>query len=424
MTTVAVIAHRKKTFGGGLDELRSVLAHEGVEPLWYEVPKSKKVPAAAREALAHGADLIFVWGGDGTVQRCLDARRRDRPSPWPSSRPEPPICSRTNLDIPQDIAEAVRIGLHGHRRQLDLGRMNGEAFGVMAGAGLDALMIRDADRGLKDRAGRLAYVWTGLRNVQRPQGDDDDRRRRQPLVRGRSQLRARRQRRHHRRRPHPVRGAEPDDGVLEIGVIEAEGAMQWARVFGRMAVGTVEKSPLTRTTSARKIDVRTKSPMAYELDGGHRGDARRLKIRVRPGAVHICVSRGRRVVSTAAPVPETWELTGDDARETLLHRGRRSLVLDAFQRMRSADGFSHARSTAFLVCMLLVQAIIALVGLAIAVGNTSLSEGIVSSIQSAVPGPAGEFLTNAVSQAPRSGSRSATWLSSWGSSAHSSRARP
>ena len=67
MTTVAVVAHSKKSFGGGLDELRSVLAHEGVEPLWFEVSKSRKAPKAAREAVAKGADLVFVWGGDGMV---------------------------------------------------------------------------------------------------------------------------------------------------------------------------------------------------------------------------------------------------------------------------------------------------------------------------------------------------------------------
>src|SRR5690348_15296852 len=72
--TVAVIAHQKKVLGGGLDELRSVLAHAGVDaPLWYEVPKSKKAPKLARKAIDEGADLLFVWGGDGMVQRCIDA---------------------------------------------------------------------------------------------------------------------------------------------------------------------------------------------------------------------------------------------------------------------------------------------------------------------------------------------------------------
>ena len=27
------------------------------------------------------------------------------------------------------------------------------------------MMIKDADRGLKDKAGRLAYVWTGAKNL-------------------------------------------------------------------------------------------------------------------------------------------------------------------------------------------------------------------------------------------------------------------
>ena len=35
---VAVVAHAGKTLGGGLPELREILAREGVtDPLWYEV---------------------------------------------------------------------------------------------------------------------------------------------------------------------------------------------------------------------------------------------------------------------------------------------------------------------------------------------------------------------------------------------------
>jgi diacylglycerol kinase family enzyme len=74
MPTIAVVAHAGKKLGGGLPELREVLAREGVtEPLWYEVPKSRKAAKCARRALAQGAEVLFVWGGDGTVQRCIDA---------------------------------------------------------------------------------------------------------------------------------------------------------------------------------------------------------------------------------------------------------------------------------------------------------------------------------------------------------------
>jgi hypothetical protein len=46
MPDVAVVAHARKSFGGGLRELRQVLAREGVtDPLWYEVNKSRHAPA-------------------------------------------------------------------------------------------------------------------------------------------------------------------------------------------------------------------------------------------------------------------------------------------------------------------------------------------------------------------------------------------
>ena len=74
MPVVAVVAHAGKTLGGGLPELRRLLAEAGHgDPIWHEVTKSKKAPRRVREALAQGADLIFAWGGDGLVQRCVDA---------------------------------------------------------------------------------------------------------------------------------------------------------------------------------------------------------------------------------------------------------------------------------------------------------------------------------------------------------------
>jgi YihY family inner membrane protein len=104
-------------------------------------------------------------------------------------------------------------------------------------------------------------------------------------------------------------------------------------------------------------------------------------------------------MSTATRVPETWELSGDDARETLLETGRARLVADAFVRLRYADGFSHTRSLAFVIALVLVQGLIALVGFAAAFGNLELSRVIVATIQNAMPGLAGELLTDAVQQA-------------------------
>ena len=109
-------------------------------------------------------------------------------------------------------------------------------------------------------------------------------------------------------------------------------------------------------------------------------------------------------MSTAAKVPETWELTGDDARKTLLETGRVNLVKDAFVRLRAADGFSHARSLAFVTSLVLVQGLVAVVGFTVAFGDLRLSKEIVQAIQTAFPGPVGNLLTDAVDQAQKVGS--------------------
>jgi YihY family inner membrane protein len=58
---------------------------------------------------------------------------------------------------------------------------------------------------------------------------------------------------------------------------------------------------------------------------------------------------------------------------------------------------------AYATSLVFVQGIIALVGLAVAMGNGGFSRVVVRTMQAAVPGPGGELLTNTVQQAQRAG---------------------
>jgi diacylglycerol kinase (ATP) len=292
MTSVAVIAHSRKSLGGGLGELREVLAREGVtHPLWYQVQKSKQASKRARRAAAEGADVVFVWGGDGMVQRSVDALAETDATVAIIPAGTANLLA-TNLGIPKDVAEAVRIGLHGTHRRLDVGKLNGERFAVMAGAGFDARMIRDADRGMKDRVGRLAYIFTGAKNLRGR--------------RVRTRIRVDGEKWFDDAASCVLVGnvgtilggidafehARPDDGRLELGVVTADGILQWARALGRTAIGKAEKSPFVQTTSGKRIDVWMDRPQPYELDGGTRGKSKHLKIRVEPAAIAVCVPDG------------------------------------------------------------------------------------------------------------------------------------
>jgi diacylglycerol kinase family enzyme len=194
-----------------------------------------------------------------------------------------------NLGIPKDLEAAIAVALSGHRRKLDVGCVNGERFTVMAGCGFDALMIRDADRGLKDRFGRAAYVWSGARNL------------RASVVKARVKVDAETW---FKGRLSCVlvgnvgrlfggveafENASPDDGLLNLGIVTATNPVQWARTFGRTALGRADRSPFVRTTVARRIDVRLERKLPYELDGGARKATKRLHIEIEPGGISIAV---------------------------------------------------------------------------------------------------------------------------------------
>lgn len=289
MADVAVVAHSRKSFGGGLPELRRVLALEGVtDPLWFEVKKSRQAPKYARRAAAKGADVVFVWGGDGTVQRCINAVAGTDTAVAILPAGTANLLA-SNLNVKPDLTEAVMIGLHGDRRRLDTGSVNGERFAVMAGAGFDARMIADADRGAKDRLGRAAYLVTGIRNLRarrvRATIEVDGKR----FFKGKVScvLTA---------NVGKILGgvevfpqAQPDDGRLEFGVVTAKNPVQWARTFARMARGQAAVSPFVKVTQGKKFRIRFDRKVRYELDGGARKASKKLRIKVHPGSVTICV---------------------------------------------------------------------------------------------------------------------------------------
>jgi len=284
-----VVAHSGKAIGGGLPELRETLAVAGVdEPIWFEVPKSKLAPKQVRKALALGADLIFVWGGDGMVQRCVDAMAGSDAAlaivPAGTAN-----LFASNLEIPKDIAAAVAVGFDGERHRFDVGKINGERFAVMAGAGLDALMIHDADGPLKDRLGRAAYVLTGAKNIAHGRVGTRVRIDGQKWFAGKTSCVLVGNVGKIMGNVAAFPDASADDGLLEIGIVTAKGRWQWSRTLARTAVGSAAASPFVETARGRKFDIRFAKAIPYELDGGDRKKTKRLRIKVCPHALTVCV---------------------------------------------------------------------------------------------------------------------------------------
>ena len=236
-----------------------------------------------------GAELIFVWGGDGMVQRCVDvlAGTTVKLAILPAGTAN---LFATNLGIPKDVERAVAVGLRGERRSLDVGRFNGERFAVMAGAGFDAAMIRDAgEGGLKERLGRVAYVWTGSKNLRskpfRATIEVDG----AAWYKGKASCILLGNVGKLFGGVEVFEDARPDDGKLELGIVTAEGLLEWGRMLARTAVGTPSKSPFAQTTKGSSVKVKLSRNVLYELDGGDRTKVKAFKVKVEPGAVTVCV---------------------------------------------------------------------------------------------------------------------------------------
>lgn len=110
-------------------------------------------------------------------------------------------------------------------------------------------------------------------------------------------------------------------------------------------------------------------------------------------------------MTNATLVPESGDSLGDREAQAVLRDVSYPRVLrNAFSRLREADGFSHARASAFATALLLVEGMIAVLGLAVALGSSAFSRTIVAVAETAVPGPAGQLLTSAAQQAQETGS--------------------
>ncbi|HEX6756376.1 MAG TPA: diacylglycerol kinase family protein [Mycobacteriales bacterium] len=288
-TRVAVVAHRGKTLGGGLEELRRCLADGGVDdPLWFEVNKSRKAPKRVRQAVKEGADLVVAWGGDGMVQRCADVLAGTGVALGIIPAGTGNLFA-SNLGLPKDLRGAVTVALGGARRPIDLGKVAGEHFANMAGVGFDADMIAEADKGAKARLGRVAYLRAAVSAMRgRPTGTRvtvDG----QPWYHGQASCVLIGNMGRITAGIPLFDDAKPDDGWLDVGVATASNPVQWARTLGRMVVGRSERSPFIQVTRGRKIGIRLASPLRYELDGGDRGSVTELTVKVVPGALTVCV---------------------------------------------------------------------------------------------------------------------------------------
>lgn len=253
------------------------------------IPESpEELRAHAQERLTLGEiDRVIVAGGDGTIQETL---------PVLMKHPEIPLALlpmgtgnllALNLDIPDDLAAALDIAVHGRVQNLDIGSINGSMFILNASIGIDAQIMKDTDRKIKQRLGKLAYFVTGLsllpsyRHVRMKIVADGKviHTRAVGVNIGNTSLRV----------PGGIRLAPDgslDDGILHGTIFKARHLLDYLTGFFQLLI-SFRRSRLIRNFNARRIEIQSWPPLVTQADGNVIGETPAV-IEVLPQKLKVC----------------------------------------------------------------------------------------------------------------------------------------
>lgn len=264
-------------------------------PLWLQTTPEDPGAAQAAEAIARGADLVIVAGGDGTVRIVTQALAG-------SGIPIGLIPAGTgnllakNLGLPLDQEDAIFVAVNGQPQDIDLIRLvvdgrTGEPyrFAVMAGIGFDARLMARTNDALKRMMGTAAYVVSAvpelLAKPHRVQISVDGAKQ----VRGNAVLTVMGNMPSIGGNVMLIPDADPTDGRMEMIVGSPSGLSSWARMATRVLTRIGADRSLERY-AGRAMSVRMDAPMPFELDGDTVGEGSYFEAEVDPGAVSVMVA--------------------------------------------------------------------------------------------------------------------------------------
>jgi YegS/Rv2252/BmrU family lipid kinase len=246
----------------------------------------------ARQGVKDGADLIAVYGGDGTTTQAMEGVVG-------SDTPVAIIPGGTgnllagNLRVPRNARAAARAAIRGTPRPIDLGRMqcNGgdRYFAVGAGTGIDADIMAQTTTRAKRKWGMGAYVARGLELLGAPNvvphritidGKTFETDALMVLAANCGEI-----------IPPVVRlkwGISFDDGLFDVLVINAGTFVETMDAAWRMITGLGHGGKRVAFFSGKSVTVETETPRPVQMDGELCGETP-FSAEIVPAAIRIVV---------------------------------------------------------------------------------------------------------------------------------------
>ena len=130
-----------------------------------ETTKDASVEEVAMLAVDKGADCVIASGGDGTVSAVAGALIECDATLGIVPRGTANAIASA-FSISTDLREACQTILAGNPHRIDVASCNGKPLLLLAGIGLEADVVAQANRQLKNRIGSAAYILSAFRQVQ------------------------------------------------------------------------------------------------------------------------------------------------------------------------------------------------------------------------------------------------------------------
>ena len=263
------------------------------ETLWLETSVEDPGRAMTRQAVTEQVDLVIGAGGDGTIRYVADGLAHTGIPLGLVPAGTGNLLAR-NLDLPLEEIDAIDVALDGQLRVVDLVRITvddrpPEHFAVMAGIGVDAMMMDETDEDLKDKVGSAAYFVAAAKALGRLP------------VRMTVQLDTNRALRRHamlcvignvgtlRGNLTLIPGASPDDGLLDLYIASPRRFRHWVKLALRLITRRAKKDDQVDQHTGKRVRIVINGKDNYQLDGDVVGESTTLTAEIQPGALAIRV---------------------------------------------------------------------------------------------------------------------------------------
>ena len=290
----AVIYNPTKVSDKFRDLLEEKLHRNGwTDTLWLETSVEDPGRAMTKQAVAAQVDLVIGAGGDGTIRYVADGLAHTGIPLGLVPAGTGNLLAR-NLDVPLEEVDAIEVALDGQVRPVDLVEITvddrpPEHFAVMAGIGVDAMMMDETDEDLKEKVGSAAYFVAAAKALGRlpvrmtVQLDGNRPVRRNAMVcvignvgtlRGNLTL---------------IPGARPDDGLLDLYIASPRRLRHWVKLALRLVTRRPKKDDQVDQRQGKKVRITIDGKENYQLDGDVVGESTTLTAEIKPGALPVCV---------------------------------------------------------------------------------------------------------------------------------------